>query len=202
MDTEIRPSTRWYWVAGILSMAGIAAGIVWTAVSVAGMGGTVDAFARVDAPGTEQVTLTSGGQTLYFELPEIHDEGGEDLLPPLRIDVTAADGTPIDLSPYEGSLVYSLGPHQGRAFATMELPATGEYDVSVARTDGRTGGTVAIGQSVTGAIGAAIGGALALFLGALALAGAITLVTWLRRSRARREHLVRSPLPPPPGTTP
>ena len=174
------PSIVGYVAAGLLVVFGIAAGIALIVAGIRTYIDKVEGFERVDVPGSAEVSLEDdGGYSIYYERPGLDSE---DSLPPISVAVLAPDGSPVDLDRYHSEVNYSVSGFDGRGVFTFQADAPGAYAV---RTDG-TEGQVAIGRG----IGARFAGAVVAGIGTLLLApllGALlALVTFLRRSRAKR----------------
>lgn len=129
----------------------------------------IDDFDRVSIPGTMTVQLDEAtGRVMYYE--------GSDTIRfnELTIAVTDPAGSPVDVSPYEGEMIYeSLNPAQGRAVATFDASEPGTYEIAVSGVDS---GHLVVGESFSGR---ALPGVLA----GLAIAGLSVIagfVLWLR----------------------
>jgi hypothetical protein len=169
-----------YVLAGLLTLACIAGGIVLIVSGIRTYIDKVEGFERIDVPGSAQVSLEDdGGYSIYYERPGLDSE---DALPPITVAVTAPDGSIVDLDRYDSDVSYSVSGYDGRGVFTFRADNPGNYAV---RTDGSEG-QVAVGRG----IGARFAGAVVAGVGTLLLApvlGAIVaLVTFLRRSKAKR----------------
>jgi hypothetical protein len=174
------PSIAGYVAAVLLALAGIVAGVALIVSGIRSYIDKVEGFERFPVPDSQDVTLgDDGGYSIYFERPGLDTE---DPLPAISVTVTAPDGSPVELNRYESDVSYSVSGHDGRGVFTFQADEPGPYRV---RADG-SNGEVAVGRG----IGARFAGAVVAGVGTLLLApvlGAIlALVTFLRRSKAKR----------------
>jgi hypothetical protein len=174
------PSIAGYVLAVLLAVAGIAAGIALIVSGVRSYIDKVEGFERFAVPGSEEVTLEEeGGYSIYYERPGLDEQ---DSLPSTTVSVTAPDGSVVPLDRYDTDVSYSVSGHDGRGVFTFRADEPGTYRV---RADG-SDGEVAVGRG----IGARFAGAVVAGVGTLLLApvlGALlALVTFLRRSKAKR----------------
>ena len=174
------PSAIGYVTAVLLAIAGIVAGIALIVSGIRSYIDKVEGFQRVPVPGTGEIDLRDdGGYSIYFERPGLEDE---DPLPSLTVSVTGPDGRELDLDRYGTDVSYDVSRFDGRGLFTFRADQPGLY---VVRTDG-SDGEVAVGRG----IGARFAGAVVAGVGTLLLApvlGALlALVTFLRRSKAKR----------------
>jgi hypothetical protein len=168
-----------YVLAGLLTVVGIAGGIALIVSGIRTYVDKVEGFQRFEAPDTRAYALEEGGYSIYFERPGLDDD---DPFPPISVSVTDPEGDDVDLDRYDTDVSYSVSGHDGRGAWTFDADEPGTYVVAA---DG-SGGEVAIGRG----IGARFAGAVVAGVGTLLLApvlGAIVaLITFLRRSKAKR----------------
>lgn len=174
------PSVAGYVAAVLLAIAGIVAGVALIVSGIRTYIDRVEDFERFPAPGSEDVRLDEdGGYSIYFERPGLDDA---DPLPAISVSVTGPDGSTLDLDRYDTDVSYSVSGHDGRGVFTFRADTPGTYRV---RADG-SDGEVAVGRG----IGARFAGSVVAGVGTLLLApvlGAVlALVTFLRRSKAKR----------------
>jgi hypothetical protein len=99
----------------------------------------------------------------------------------LSIAVTDPAGTPVDVSPYDGEVIYeAVDSTEGRAVATFDAPEPGTHEIAVSGIDN---GQLVVGESISGR---ALPGVLA----GLAIAGlsvtagfVLWLLTFIKRSQ-------------------
>jgi hypothetical protein len=171
------PSTSRYWLAAVIAIVGLVAGVAFGVMSYRDSQDRIDDFDRVSIPGTMSVQLDEAtGRVMYYE--------GTDTIRfnELSIAVTDPAGTPVDVSPYDGEMIYETGDlTQGRAVATFDVSEPGTYEIAVSGIDS---GQLVVGESFSGR---ALPGVLA----GLAIAGlsvtagfVLWLLTFVMRSSA------------------
>lgn len=172
-----RPSTGWYWVSGLLLVAGLVAAAVWIVSAVTGVSDRVDQFPRTSVPGELSVVIDAP-DTYY-----VYSEGaGESTLESLELTVTDPSGEPVMVRPVDSGVVYDTdGGAVGRPVGEFQASAAGAYAVTVAGESG--GDQVAVGDSLTADVVPPILGAGLLLILTTGGAVAITAVTAVRRSR-------------------
>lgn len=182
------PSRRGYLVASLIAVAALLIGGIGIIRSFGVVSDRVGAFHRVDVPGSEVLDFYEAGDyTLYYEAAGITgDAEATAALPPVRVLLEPADGgQPVTLEEYGGSLTYSAGGHDGRALATFHIDRPGSYKLS-------SDAEIMAGQAQL-AVGEGLGSPLArvflwgaVLLVAFLAALVLSVVTAVRRSRARR----------------
>ena len=171
------PSTSRYWLAAVIAIVGLVVGVAFGVMSYRDSQDRIDDFDRVSIPGTMSVQLDEAtGRVMYYE--------GTDTIRfnELSIAVTDPAGTPVDVSPYDGEMIYETGDlTQGRAVATFDVSEPGTYEIAVSGIDS---GQLVVGESFSGR---ALPGVLA----GLAIAGlsvtagfVLWLLTFVMRSSA------------------
>ena len=194
MAARVRPSRAWFWVAGVLLLAGLAAGawLFWSGLfGPDGQIGQVRRYHRAPIPGAATMDLAPGGYTVFVEAPGV----GDDVSPPRPdVTVTGPDGIPVPLLPYQGRLTYRAAGHEGVALSTLRITAAGTYRLSV-DGDPCPGCDVAVGPGTKpGSILSIIAGVL-IPLALSLIAFVIILVTAIGRSRSRRRQVQPQPYP-------
>jgi hypothetical protein len=155
----------------------------------------VDGFDRAYVGDSATMTLDAGSYRVWIEGEDV-DEGFEFV--DYRI-VASDDGTPVETSPFDGSLTYTVGGRTGAAFETFDLSDEGIFDVDfVSTSSGESDRALAIGQdNPVGAIAAGfVLGILAAAVGLL-VALVILIVLIVKRSRSRKAQA--GPPRPPAG---
>ena len=137
------PSTSRYWLAAAIAIVGLVAGVAFGVMSYRDSQARIDDFDRVSIPGTMTVQLDEAtGRVMYYE--------GSDTIRfnELTIAVTDPAGTPVDVSPYEGEMIYeTVDSTQGRAVATFDASEPGTYQIAVS---GVESGQIVVGESFSG----------------------------------------------------
>lgn len=185
------PSGLWYVVAGVLAVVGIIGGVALIISSIVTYTDRIDNFARVDIPGSSTVQLDgTGGYSVYYE----HEFASERFnSSSVDVEITAPDGSPVDLERYSSEVTYTSGDHSGRALYSFQADEPGAYQVNV----NGNGGILAIGRGVgRGLAGGIVGGIAVGFLCVVA-ALVIVIVVALKRGKSKR-RLAPTPAPPPP----
>ena len=174
------PSIVGYVAAALVFVLGIAAGIALIVSGIRTYIDKVEGFERVDVPGTAQVSLEDdGGYSIYYERPGLDSESS---LPPISVAVFGPDGSPVDLDRYHSEVNYSVSGFDGRGVFTFQADEPGDY---VVRTDGAEG-QVAVGRGIGARFAGAVVAGIATLLLAPLLGALLALITFLRRSRAKR----------------
>jgi hypothetical protein len=142
------------------------------------LGDEVDNFQRVPVPGKTTMKLEAHKYVVYYE-----GLTADEVVPPVEIAITGAKtGTPLAITPYGGSLTYSVSNHEGSALGTVTPSHAGVYAVRTDRNVRASGANVALGRSLTWPI-------LRGILGTFVIGGAAG-----RLGRGLAHHHRRSPL--------
>lgn len=174
------PSIAGYVAAALVAVLGIAAGIALIVSGIRTYIDKVEGFERVDVPGSAEVSLEDdGGYSIYYERPGLDNES---TLPSISVAVTGPDGAPVDLDRYHSEVSYSVSGFDGRGVFTFQADEPGAYRV---RTDGAEG-QVAVGRGIGARFAGAVVAGIATLLLAPLLGALLWLITFLRRSRAKR----------------
>ena len=195
---KIRPGRIWYLVALLVFLGGAA----WVVFGVMSVLSEVDSFPRVPIPAGGQVSLDhAGGYVIYYEGPGA--QSGQ--IPAFRIRVTPASASAAvrSLAPYNGSLTYGIGSHQGSAALTLQVTRPGRFTVETPGQNSLPAGSdLAFGDSIAGGIlGPIIIGVL-LALAGLAGLIVIFIIRIVKTNRARSPAPAWSPPPGPPTPPP
>jgi hypothetical protein len=195
---KIRPGRIWYLVALLVLLAGVA----WLVVGLLSISSRVDSFARVAIPAGGQITLDhSGDYVIYYEGPGA--QSGQ--IPDFRVRVTPASaGAAVQsLGPYNSSVTYSFGSHQGRAVLSMRVGHPGRFRVETpAGGNVPVGSGLAFGDSIVGGVaGTALPSVLLILAGIVALV-VIFIIRIVKTSRARSARPAWSPPGAAPGAQP
>jgi len=181
-----RVSRRGYAVAGIIALLGLVIGLAGLVRGFGALSDRVDAFQRVDVPGTGEVQFTEAGDfTLYYEAAGVSADDASTAVPSVQIGIVSAQGDkPVSLDKYGGSATYSFGGHEGRAVATFHIADPGTYVVASAADIEPGSAQLAVGGGLGAGFAQIILPALVLVLALLA-AVVLAIVTAVRRHRAR-----------------
>lgn len=177
------PSTRWYWLAGILAVLGLLAAVGWGGLRLLSAIDEPRDFARAPTPGMVSVTVPGfSTQIVYYE--------GDRATPVAALDltVTGPSGAAVTASTYRQKLQYDVPGRNGMvgtAVASFRADIAGAYRVSTTAAALDPGATLAVGPNVAhNAVGRLVGPGV-LGLGTLVAAGAVAAATAVRRSRPR-----------------
>jgi hypothetical protein len=174
-----RASTAGYWIAAVIALVTVAAGVTWAVVSFVDLRRDIDHFARTDVPGQVALRLPgSTGQVLYYEGP------GAPTLSMLDVSVTGPHGGRVTVRAYSGDVEYDApGSGVGRAVGTFVTSESGSYTLE---TDAslRTNAVLAVGSSIVSGSGGKVAAGVVGAIAGLVVAGAVALVTAVRRSGA------------------
>ena len=195
---KIRPGRIWYLVALLVLLAGVA----WLVVGLLSISSHIDSFPRVAIPAGGQITLDhSGDYVIYYEGPGA--QSGQ--IPAFRVRVTPASaGAAVQsLGPYNSSVTYAFGSHQGRAVLSMRVGHPGRFRVETpGGGDVPVGSGLAFGDSIVGGVaGTALPSVLLILAGIVALV-VIFIIRIVKTSRARSARPAWSPPGAQPGPPP
>ncbi|HEX6919340.1 MAG TPA: hypothetical protein VF314_03830 [Actinomycetes bacterium] len=175
-----RPSTRWYWAAGLVALVGLVAAAALVAAALISLNDHIDGYARTPIPGQVSVTVDEPGtQVIYYE-------GPSGATPELYLSVYDPSGAPVTVRQSDASLQYDVSGRAGQSVAEFEATMTGTYLVDV--SDGGAGGMVAVGDNFADRVIVPIIGAVALVMTAGGAALAMVIVTAVRRSQPRLDR--------------
>ena len=193
----VRPSRRWYWVAG-----GILAGaVICIAFALAGffsLTRQIEDFQRVSVPGQAEVTFARPGRyVLYIEEPGhccSFSVGSGDSAPfsnwSMNVGLQPVNGgPPVAISSSRGAIEsYGVAGHQGQSAMSFTIGQPGRYVLAASEVTPASIVDVAVGRGIRGGVFVPIVLGLA-GLFALVAGLVIGLVTAFRRRRARRRLL-------------
>jgi hypothetical protein len=180
------PSTRGYWLGGLLTAAAVVGAIVWAVVTYFDYQHQIDHFRRMTVPGVATVQLADRStQVLYFEAIR---GAATPTLAELGVTVTDANGAAVTVTRFSGALSYDVpdaNNRVGHAVAEFHPAQPGRYVVNSSPTGDMTG-TLAVGGDIVWNIAPHAIGAAALFLLGGGAGIALLVVTGVRRSRGTR----------------
>ncbi|MEI8406505.1 MULTISPECIES: hypothetical protein [unclassified Kribbella] len=130
-----------YWLAGAIALAGLVLGVTLGFTSFRDAQRRLDSFDGTSIPGTMSLRIDQPtSRVVYYE-------GGDRTVryDDLSITVTDPVGSPVDVTPYQGELVYEkVDLTEGRAVATFDAPSAGVYEIQVS---GVSTGRLVVGDS-------------------------------------------------------
>jgi uncharacterized membrane protein YhaH (DUF805 family) len=153
----IRPSRRWYWVAG----GALAVALICIALGVAGfisLNRQIKDFLRVTVPGQAEVTLAQpGGYVFYLERPGqccSLATGSGDSAPFSSWSMNVAlvpenGGPPVSINTWHGAIEsYSVTGHEGQTAMYLTIGHPGRYLLAVKNVVPRSITDVAVGRGI------------------------------------------------------
>ena len=194
----IRPSRRWYWVAGC-ALAGALICIALAVVGFCSLNRQIRDFQRVPVPGQAQITFAQpGGYVLYIESPGqccSLTAGSGDSAPFSSWSMNVAlqpvnGGPPVLINTWRGATEsYGVAGHQGQTAMYVTVGRPGRYLLGASNPVPRSITDVAVGRGIGhGALISLLLALVALF--ALIPAGLLVGgFTASRRRRVRRSLL-------------
>ncbi len=200
MDSNnIRPSIWYYGLAVLIIIIGFAvfAGSIYSGISDAESG-----LLQIVAPASADLNLSEPGEYIIFYENNSYINGkfyrtGEQI-PGLEIRVREkATGLDLATYPAKGSFAYSMDSRSGRSIMAFTAPRAGIYQVNTSYS-GSAGPEVvlAIGKGIVEGMFSSIILSLAALFGSIAIAAAISFVTYSGRKKAilkqeEEERLIR-----------
>jgi hypothetical protein len=202
MDFEaIKPSRRYYVLAGLLIVVGVALFVVtlWRGIS-----SIPSKVQQLVAPGKAELTLAKAGDyTIFYESQSVFGgrvySTGRDV-PGLECEVVAkSTGAPVALKRSNVNTTYELGGRSGRSVFDFHIDRPGVYQITSAYPEGQEGEKVvlAVGQGVAMRIVILVFECIGILFGSIALSVAIIVVTAIKRHNAAK-RLSTAGGPPPP----
>ena len=189
-NPAVRPSRRWYWIAGGL----VAGAVICIALAVAGffsVNQQIADFQRVPVPGQADVTFTASGvYVIYIEKPGQccsfgFSTGNSGPFSSWSIDLALqpADGGPqVSVSTWQGiTQSYSIAGHQGQTAVYFTIDRPGRYLLATGNATPDSITDVAVGRGIGRGILVPF---ILIAVGSLAaLAGLVTGVVTVSRRR-------------------
>ena len=182
---QARPGRRWYLVAALVLLGGMA---LFAQVLIARLNDLGGELRQLVVPGTHDLALGEAGEyTIFHERVSV--VGGEAFAGPisgLRVTVTGPGGEAVPVGAPGASMTYALGGRSGVAIFGFRIERPGTYRLAATYADGRAEprAVLAVGRDFLGQLVGAILTGLAIGFGTLALAVTIAVVTFVKR-RAR-----------------
>jgi hypothetical protein len=192
MDTPaLKPSRGYYVLAPIVFVSGWGLLAVFLFVGLSGLGNRLQ---RVVAPGQSDLALNAPGDyTIYYEHRSVVGNRvyfTDENLSGLECELgSKATGAIVPLSASSTNSTYSIGSYEGKSLFEFHLQQPGTYQLTTGYADARAGPEVvlAVGQGIFTKIVLAVFGGVASLFACLALAVAIAVVTFIKRTKARKQ---------------
>jgi hypothetical protein len=190
---DVEPSRRYYALAALIFLAGAAFSAWFLFSGLSSLGSQLQQFS---APGSAELILENRGEYTVFLEEETYFNGtfysGDVNLSGLRIEVRDRDsGRKLPLYSPAGSFSYSFEGRKGRSIAAFTADHPGAYEITASYKDGGPEVVLAVGNGLSAGIFHDVAAFLALFLGSMAVAAALSISTYRRRQEAwarRREE--------------
>jgi hypothetical protein len=191
MDTPaLKPSRGYYVLAAIVFVSGWGLLAILLFVGLSGLGSKLQ---RVVAPGQSDLALNAPGDyTIYYEHRSVVGNrvySTDENLSGLECElVSKATGARIPISASSTNSTYSIGSYEGKSLLEFHVEQPGTYQLTTVYA-AREGPEVvlAVGQGIFTKIVLAVFGGVASLFACLALATAIAVVTFIKRTKARKQ---------------
>lgn len=171
------PSRIWFWVAGAIILLGVGFGMAWGVVSTVRAHDYAEGLSRTDTPGTLQAHIASGSSALiYFEGHGKPSPGA------LGLKVTAPDGSPVQVQPYDAVMEYEILGWVGRPVASFSTATPGTYSVTAEKAYNQ--GRISAGDNFVRTQAINIVGALVVIALSIVAGLVIVIVIGAKRSTA------------------
>ena len=200
-SSEIRPSRSYYTLAGVGFLLGVGL-FVWTFwKGVTGIGGKLQ---QVAAPGKSDLMLAApGSHTIFYEHHSVfnnrvYSTGGK--VSAIECTVgSKSTGAPVKLSHSTANASYSFGGRSGQSVFDFQVDRPGVYELTSNYPEGQQGPEIvlAVGHGVNEGMVVAVFGGLAALFGSFIVAGAIVLITAVKRHNAYKRLQAQGGAPPP-----
>jgi hypothetical protein len=200
-SSEIRPSRKYYALAGVVVLVGVGvfAGAIWK-----GVGGMGAKLQQVAAPGKSDLTLTTPGSYTIFYEPEsvfnnrVYSTSGKVSAIECTL-VSKSTGAPVKLSHSTGNTTYQFDGRSGHSVFDFRIDRPGVYELTSDYPEGRGGPEIvlAVGSGVTEGLAIAVVGGLGSLFGAFILAAVIVLITAVKRHNAYKRLQDQGGVPAP-----
>ena len=189
-DSEITPSRKYYFLAGVVFIGGIAlfAGFLFKGLSGMGAG-----LQQVVAPGETDLTLREpGNYTIFYEYHSVFANkvySTDQEVSGLECSLVSKHNTSrIALSPSSMSSSYQFSGRSGRSILEFNIDQPGVYTLTAAYPPNRQGPEVvlAVGKGFATGILTTVLEAIAIMFGSMGTAVVITLVTMIKRIKQKK----------------
>lgn len=179
------PGRKWYAVSAIVLVGGL---VVAGLVLFSRLQGLGDELQQVMVPGEVELSLDRSGTYTIFHEYESMVEGryysSPETITGLAVRVTSgARGTPVELRAPPVRATYSFGGRSGVSIFSFDIEGPGRYRVSAGYPDARTEPRIVltVGRGFVTGLVRTILGAIGIAFGTFAIAGAIAVVTFVKR---------------------
>jgi len=191
----VRPSARWYALAGGIAVVGILGGTIVSRSTVGGTRSAVEDFARSPLPAVLPAELAADREyVVYYEHPAASSNIDSGVVPAsgdlqfgVQVTVTDPAGTLVRLRPYGRASTYDTAGHEGKAVYAFDTATSGTYQITAGQAEEPSGeDTIAIGPALNGDPAAVV--ARSVLVGAVSALVALLLavLVGVRRGASRR----------------
>jgi hypothetical protein len=182
-----RLSTSGYWLAAVIAVLGLVAGVLWGTAEAFSTIKSTDAFTRGSIPGTFAVQVTDTGRKVVY-----YEGDSAPSLQRLDLFVTGPDGLQVGLTEYWFTLQYDVPGRPGvtaTAMARFRADKPGTYLLTSA-FEPTSPAQLAVGDDLGQTFVLSLAGPVILGFGALNVALIIAVITFIRRRSG--QHVGRS----------
>jgi hypothetical protein len=187
---EIRPSRWYYAIAGVIFVGGWVAFGVFLFMNLSGMRSKLQ---QVVVPAKADITLRDAGNyTIFYEYNSVVDNKvystAQDLSG-LGVTLSSkATGSRVSLTPSTSNSTYEFGSRAGKSVFKFNIHDPGVYELSASYPEGQQGPelVLAVGHDFMVGLLTTIFGSLGIVFGSMGIALAITIVTVIKRSNAKK----------------
>jgi len=191
----VRPSARWYALAGGIAVVGILGGTIVSRSSVGGTRSAVEDFARSPLPAVLPAELAADREyVVYYEHPAASSNIDSGVVPAsgdlqfgVQVAVTDPAGTLVRLRLYDRASTYDTAGHEGKAVYAFDTATSGTYQITAGQAEEPSGeDVIAIGPALDGDPAAVV--ARSVLVGAVSALVALLLAVFVgvRRGASRR----------------
>lgn len=181
---QVKPGRFWYWIAGIIIVVGIAAGVTVFVFGVSAIAGNIPDMKQTFADGEETTVELSASQDWA-----IYVEANGDTPPTVDCTVESSGGTAA-MTPSGDTFTFSDGANQWHLVYDVSVDKSGEYTFSCTAGEAAEGYAIGDGVDVGGFVGGvfgSLGGLIGIPCFSLVVGGVIILIVAMRRSSSKKK---------------
>ncbi|ADD43765.1 hypothetical protein [Stackebrandtia nassauensis] len=180
----VTPGKFWYWIAGIIIVLGIAAGVTVFVFGVSTIAGNIPDMKQTFADGEETTVELSPNQDWA-----IYVDASGDTPPTVDCGVASDDGKAM-MTPSSDTFNFSDGGHQWHLVYDVSVDKSGEYTFTCTAGEAADGYAIGDGVDVGGFVGGvfgSLGGLIGIPCFSLVVGGVIILIVAMRRSGNKKK---------------
>ena len=192
------PGRKWYGIALLLILVGGALAVLMVYSRLSGL---ADRVPQIVVPGSADLTLSRPGTyTIYLERDAVVNGrlySTADAIQDLRVRISSAGGSPIEMITPSVNSNYSISGRSGRAVLAFTISEPGQYHFRAGYPDGsiEPQGVLAVGFGVPEMILSTILQGMAIAGTGFVLGVIVAIVTFVRRRTLQRQAAVSSSAP-------